>query len=480
MSTVAIIGAGPSGIVSAKTAIECGLKPMVFEKSSRIGGLWKPESGSVWESMHTNISYHTCQFSDFPWKEGVQDFPDQAEVNEYLNEYATAFKIPPHLQFDSEVKKVAMSNGKWQVEWLNGDNRYVKTFDFVIICSGIFSKAFIPEIPGIEAFKGEVLHAKDYKNRGAFKDRRVAVVGNAFSGCEIAADLAKRAARVTNFMRRPVWILPRYLSKQPLDLVFYSRAAAERSKGIAPEELNKIKNCWFQTLCKLQGEVCPDLEVKAPATTPPFVSISDTYLESVAKGKIEVKTGVIDRFENFDAIIFCTGYQIAFPFLDPDTLSKLAFRPDDQHQPLLLHKTVFHPSLPKMAFVGMNRGPYFGTMELQARWACMSFGGQIPLPSDEEMQKGIKDELEIRERVPRPQFPHGDYVTFSEDLASQIGVVPNFTIMKKEEPRLYQRLWDGPFSNASYRLSGFGKNPQVALELIERMNPDEEKKDSEE
>ena len=112
MRTVAIIGAGPSGLAAAKSAIECGLKPVVLEKSSQIGGLWKPKSGSVWETMHTNISYHTCQFSDFAWKKDVQDFPNQEEVNEYLDAYAGTFKIPPYIQFNSEVQRISMAEDK--------------------------------------------------------------------------------------------------------------------------------------------------------------------------------------------------------------------------------------------------------------------------------------------------------------------------------------------------------------------------------
>ena len=64
--TVAIIGAGPSGLTAAKAAIECGLSPSIFEKSSNLGGLWKSETRYVWNELHTNLSRHTCIFSDFP------------------------------------------------------------------------------------------------------------------------------------------------------------------------------------------------------------------------------------------------------------------------------------------------------------------------------------------------------------------------------------------------------------------------------
>ena len=64
-SSVAIIGGGPSGLVAAKEARECGLTPTVFEQGKTIGGIWKPEGGKAWESLRINNSRYASSFSDF-------------------------------------------------------------------------------------------------------------------------------------------------------------------------------------------------------------------------------------------------------------------------------------------------------------------------------------------------------------------------------------------------------------------------------
>ncbi len=61
---IAIIGAGPAGLVSAKYALENGFETTIFEKESELGGLWNPSTGAMWESMHANLSNFTCIFSD--------------------------------------------------------------------------------------------------------------------------------------------------------------------------------------------------------------------------------------------------------------------------------------------------------------------------------------------------------------------------------------------------------------------------------
>ncbi len=490
MATVAIIGAGPSGLVAAKEAKACGLIPTVFEKSTMIGGLWKPGAeGSTWDDMHTNISHHTNRFSDFEWKEDIQDFPNRQEVYEYLCDYAKSFKINSHISLNTEVKKIQRAQDQWQVEYCDGNGHNTTNFDHVILCSGIFSKAHIPQIPGIESFPGTVIHSKEYKRPDAFERKEVVVIGNAFSGCEIASSLASKANHIVNVQHKPMWLLPRYLKKSydsdvkiPCDLSFYSRGSMVNTYPMSAETINHGKNAFLRAMCKRQEQVCPDLQVKTPFTNPAFAAITDGYLDHVECGKIQVKTGSLKEVQGSDllfedgsqvtadALIFCTGYRADVPFLDSHTKSLMGFAPDDSLQPFLLHKSVFPKELPNMACVGLYRGPFFGVMELQARVASMAFAHKINLPTEEEIAKGIEAEKQIRDAIPRMQFPHGNYVQFCEEYAKMIGALPDLEQTKRENPELYQKLWSGPFTVSSYRLSGFGSNPELAMKAIDRIN----------
>ena len=64
---IAVIGAGPGGLVAAKHALEAGFEVKVFEAQDDLGGQWytmSPRSG-VWPGMRTNTSRWMTAFSDF-------------------------------------------------------------------------------------------------------------------------------------------------------------------------------------------------------------------------------------------------------------------------------------------------------------------------------------------------------------------------------------------------------------------------------
>ena len=143
-------------------------------------------------------------------------------------------------------------------------------------------------------------------------------------------------------------------------------------------------------------------------------------------------------------------------------LTALEFDPDDRLQPTLLHKQVFHPALPGLAFVGHYRGPYFPVMELQSRWIAGILAGEIALPSEQAMHEGIEDERRIRTARPRPQFPHGDFVGLADGLAREVGVLPP---MSPDHP-LHAYIARGPVIAAHYRLVGPHARPDLAAETI--------------
>jgi dimethylaniline monooxygenase (N-oxide forming) len=171
-----------------------------------------------------------------------------------------------------------------------------------------------------------------------------------------------------------------------------------------------------------------------------------------------------------DVILLCTGYELKLSFLDQSIQDILTFLPEDRLQPVLLHKNVFHPKLPNMAFVGIYRGTYWGVMELQARWASMVFSGMVEGPSQNTMLEGISQQLVIRNQKPKPQFPQEDYKTVIEDLAHEIGVAPDLEYLKLHDYQLYDKLLDAPIIPAHYRLNGFGKKPELAKQIIEDLH----------
>lgn len=108
---VAIIGGGASGIVSAKHAKEVGLIPIVFESSRNVGGIWRQTSEVLWKSLKTNLSRHTCVYSDFPWRPSTPEFPDAKQMGSYIASYARHFDLEPYIRLNSHVHSVKLIEG---------------------------------------------------------------------------------------------------------------------------------------------------------------------------------------------------------------------------------------------------------------------------------------------------------------------------------------------------------------------------------
>ncbi|EDN98988.1 hypothetical protein SS1G_13848 [Sclerotinia sclerotiorum 1980 UF-70] len=164
MVSVAIIGAGPAGLVAAKTLLHSsseGPAPTVtvFEQGTNVGGLWAVESncnGIINPGMNTNLSKFTVCFSDLAWdslelQPPANIYPQAWQVNRYLNTYAAKY-IPAGVIFLQTYVKVVEylqtpfdQEKRWKITTITraGDNWTEREdiFDYLIIASGFFSKA---------------------------------------------------------------------------------------------------------------------------------------------------------------------------------------------------------------------------------------------------------------------------------------------------------------------------------------------------
>jgi dimethylaniline monooxygenase (N-oxide forming) len=476
---VAVIGAGPSGLAAGKAALECGLRPTIFETSHKAGGLWRCGDGLVWRGMRTNLSKWMCSFSDYPWAEAADEFPLASEVEDYLQAYATHFGVGDHIAFGERVTSIDFGSGAGKVS-ITGPSMPPRQFDGILCASGIFARPFTPPLPGMADFKGRSCHSGEYRCATEFEGKRVAVIGASLTGVEISAHLAEHGIGTVLFFGRPVWILPRYTpagageKTVPVDLILYRRGSlvsADAAPGAQARYLAIAK--YFQQMFGNPGDVHEAL--RAPVDgTPPHVAISDTFLGHVASGAIipvpervsslraDSVVTTAGRSVFVDAIIFCTGYETDLSFLPPAAKAIIDYDASDKLVSHIAYLTVMHPELQSIFFVGQYRSPYFGVIELQARWAAMVLAGELPRPAPFAVKAGLKTEHAIRALRPRPQFPHSDYVLFADSIARELGVHPEGV----ERSALQKAMNEGPVIPAQYRLRGPRANPEIAAGTV--------------
>ena len=98
------------------------------------------------------------------------------------------------------------ANALWHVETESGE-RY--TARFVIDTSGVLANPHVPDIQGADTFKGPIFHAGHWDHSVALEGKRVGVIGSGCSAAQIVPAIAGKVSRLTLFMGKAQWILPR-------------------------------------------------------------------------------------------------------------------------------------------------------------------------------------------------------------------------------------------------------------------------------
>ncbi|GAA0158568.1 oxygenase [Lithospermum erythrorhizon] len=167
---VAVIGAGASGLLVARELQREGHNNIVvYEKASRLGGLWlydpRTESdplsvdpnreivhSSLYSSLRTNLPREVMDFSDFPFvvrEDGDRrNFPRHEEVLKFLENFARDFGLVDLIRFNEEVVKIKQNDGDWVVESRNGGVYSKEMFKAVVVCNGHQTEPRLAELQG--------------------------------------------------------------------------------------------------------------------------------------------------------------------------------------------------------------------------------------------------------------------------------------------------------------------------------------------
>ena len=400
-----IIGSGASGLVAAKVLAERGVPFDAFEMGSDVGGLWRFENDNgrspAYRSLRTNTSRDKTAYSDFPMPPSYPDYPTHADMAAYFSSYADRFGLRSRFTFRTQVTRVRPSPGGvrhrgYEVtrRGLDDDSVHVGPYGAVLVASGHHWAAHRPDFEG--SFQGLAMHSQDYRDPSPFAAKRVLVVGIGNSACDIACEVSRTASRTFLSTRRSAHVIPKYILGRPLD--HWLSPLSARLPLPARRSLFRLLIYLERGRQEAYGLRLPDHDLGSEHPT-----ISTDLLPLVRAGSIAPKPDVVEllggrvRFadgsiEEIDAIVYATGYRVAFPFLD-------FIEVVDNDLPLYLH--VVPPEWPNLYFLGMVQplGALPPLSEAQAEWVADLLEGRAGLPSMDEMRAAVREqEEELRNR----------------------------------------------------------------------------------
>ncbi|XP_075996653.1 uncharacterized protein LOC142990684 [Genypterus blacodes] len=351
---VALVGGGAAGLCAARHILSRSRSfspPVLYELSGRVGGTWCYEEqprksvqsvqSSMYRDLRTNLPKEVMMFPDFPFDPQLNSFLSHQEVQHYLESYSQRYNIQPHIQFGTTVEKVkpvvmtteASSRTTWEVTSSDQSGvQKTESFDAVFICTGHYSDPHMPQIPGMDRFKGSVLHSHSYRVPEPFSGLSVVVLGAGASGVDISIELAKVGAQVSLAHRQPPLAFP------------------------LPSGIQQVG---------------------------PVVAIQEDGSLRFQDGSVGVA----------DVLLLCTGYNFSFPFLDAAQLG-LEVK-DHMVTPLYCHlMPPAFPSLFIIGICKIICPfPHF---DCQVQFSLAVLDGSVTLPSGAQMEDEVRREQQQR------------------------------------------------------------------------------------
>jgi hypothetical protein len=360
-----IIGAGTSGLAVVKNFLAAGIPFDCLEREDTIGGNWaygKPHS-SIYKSCHLISSKRLTEYNEFPLPEDYPDYPKHELAFKYIKDYANHFGLLPHIQFNTAVEWIEPEAiGKWKVKLTSGEERIYRG---VVVANGHNWDPQFPNFPG--EFTGQVLHSCQYKTPDTIAGKRVLVVGAGNSGCDLAVEASIYGSRAVQSLRRGYPILPKLFRGAPIDSLG-ERLLRWRFPIWLRRLIGKVMVWLSLGPSHLTGWPKPDHKL---FETHPI--INSRIHDRLAHGDLAIKPNVarldgqtvhfVDgTSEDFDVLIYATGFKISFPFMDTKHLNWHDDRPD-------MYLNIFHPERDDLFCVGLIQpdSGQWGIVDDQAR-----------------------------------------------------------------------------------------------------------------
>jgi cation diffusion facilitator CzcD-associated flavoprotein CzcO len=216
---VIVVGAGFAGLYLLDRLRSMGMAVQVFEAGGGLGGVWYwncyPEArvdspGPIYQYSRDDL-WRKWQFSEL--------YPSWQELREYFRYVDEKLGLSRDIRFNRRVNEAEFdqARNRWTVRSSDGS---VTSARYFVLCTGVASKPYVPDLPGLSDFAGERHHTALWPQQGLdMAGKRVGVIGTGASGVQVAQEAAGVAAHLTVFQRTPNLALPMRQTKLDDDTI---------------------------------------------------------------------------------------------------------------------------------------------------------------------------------------------------------------------------------------------------------------------
>jgi cation diffusion facilitator CzcD-associated flavoprotein CzcO len=351
---VVVVGAGAAGLQLAYKAERLleNIDLQIYEKNSDIGGTWLENR---YPGCTCDIPSHSYQFTWARNPNWSAFYSGSEEIWQYMKDVAVKYDLEKYVQLKTMVESAIWdeASGQWKLHLLSPEGAQVDDWcDVLVSASGVLNSWKWPDIPGLDLFKGKMMHSSAWDQEYDLQGKKVAVIGGGSSAVQVIPNIQPKVAKLYAFLRSPVWVTTGFGAKYAGPGGTNFKYTEEQKKEFAdhPEkmdryardvegELNKRFNLMHlnskdqkdsrQLIASIMREklnnddlashLVPEFALGCRRMTP-----GSGYLESLSKDNVEVlrqsvtrltQTGIVDEKgveHEVDAVICATGFDTSF------------------------------------------------------------------------------------------------------------------------------------------------------------------------
>ena len=251
---VLIVGAGLSGIGAAwHLQKNCpGKRYAILEGRAASGGTWDLFR---YPGVRSDSDMYTLGYRFRPWKD-PKAIADGPAILSYIREVASDNGIDRHIRYGHRVIGASWStpDAKWTVEIERGAERLFISCGFLWMCSGYYryEAGYLPEFPGIDSFKGRVVHPQHWPQDLDYAGKKVVVIGSGATAVTVVPSMAETAAHVTMLQRSPTYVVARP-AQDPIANKLRRRLPLKLTYMLTRWK-NVLLGMYFYQMCKRKPE----------------------------------------------------------------------------------------------------------------------------------------------------------------------------------------------------------------------------------
>jgi cation diffusion facilitator CzcD-associated flavoprotein CzcO len=206
MLTAVIVGAGFSGLAAGIQLKRVGIQDFVIlEKADRVGGTWRE---NTYPGAACDVPSHLYSYSFEPNPAWSRAYGGQAEILAYLEHCTDKYNLRPHIKFGQHVDSARFdeATGTWHVVTAAGERLEARA---LLLGNGALHLPALPDIPGLDTFRGKRFHSARWDHDYDLTGKRVAVIGTGASAIQFVPQIAPKVGRLDVYQRTAPWVVPK-------------------------------------------------------------------------------------------------------------------------------------------------------------------------------------------------------------------------------------------------------------------------------